>query len=75
MKNLQMNVKVCVEYDSKSVRHGPEFLCSECGSWFKKLIYWTSKKFNPDQEYQMVFLCGPQCATEKYERESTSNVS
>ena len=75
MKNLQMNVKVCVEYDSKSVRHGPEFLCSECGSWFKKLIYWTSKKFNPDQQYQMVFLCGPQCATEKYERESTSNVS
>ena len=75
MKNLQMNVKVCVEYDTKSVRHGPEFLCSECGSWFKKLIYWTSKKFNPDQEYQMVFLCGPQCATEKYERESTSNVS
>ena len=70
-----MNVKVCVEYDTKSVRHGPEFLCSECGSWFKKLIYWTSKKFNPDQEYQMVFLCGPQCATEKYERESTSNVS
>jgi len=75
MKNLQMNVKVCVEYDSKSVRHGPEFLCSECGSWFKKLIYWASKKFNPDQKYQMVFLCGPQCATEKYERESTSNVS
>jgi len=75
MKNLQMNVKVCVEYDSKSLRHGPEFLCSECGLWFKKLIYWTSKKFNPDQKYQMVFLCGPQCATEKYERESTSNVS
>jgi len=75
MKNLQMNAKVFVEYDTKSVRHGPEFLCSECGSWFKKLIYWTSKKFNPDQEYQMVFLCGPQCATEKYERESTSNVS
>ena len=68
-------MKVCVEYDTKSVRHGPEFLCSECGSWFKKLIYWTSKKFNPDQEYQMVFLCGPKCATEKYERESTSNVS
>ena len=75
MKNLQMNAKGFVEYDTKSVRHGPEFLCSECGSWFKKLIYWTSKKFNPDQEYQMVFLCGPHCATEKYERESTNNVS
>ena len=66
-----MNVKVCVEYDKSSVRHGPEFLCSECGSWFKKLIYWKSKKFNPDQEYQMVFLCGPKCATENYDRNNS----
>ncbi len=70
MKSLQMNARVSVEYDKKTVRQGPEFLCSECDTWFKKLVYWTSKKFNPDQKYQMVFLCGPQCATEKYERQN-----
>ena len=66
-----MNAKVCVEYDKQTVRQGPEFLCSECNTWFKKLIYWTSKKFNPDQEYQMVFLCGPKCATENHGRNNS----
>ena len=56
MKSLQMNARVSVEYDKKTVRQGPEFLCSECDTWFKKLVYWTSKKFNPDQEYKMIFL-------------------
>ena len=40
-------------------------------TWFKKLIYWKSKKFNPDQQYQMVFLCGPKCATENYDRNNS----
>ena len=71
MKNLQMNVRVFVEYDKSSVRPGPEFKCSECDTWFKKLKYWKSKKFNPDQEYQMVFLCGPKCATENYDRNNS----
>jgi len=64
MKNLRMNVRVFVEYDKSTVRPGPKFKCSICGKWFKKLLYWTSKRFNPDQEYQMVFLCGAQCAVE-----------
>ena len=71
MKSLRTNVKVYVEYDKSSVRPGPEFKCSECGKWFKKLLYWLDRKFNPDQEYRMIFLCGPQCATEKYERRNS----
>ena len=66
MKNFQMNAKVCVEYDKSTVRPGPEFKCSQCGTWFKKLLYWTSKKFNPEQEYQMVFLCGAECSLKVY---------
>ena len=68
MKNLQMNVRDFVEYDKSSVRPGPEFKCSECGNWFSRLLYWLDKKFNPDQEYKLIFFCGPKCATEKYER-------
>ena len=79
MKNLQMNVKVFVEYDPFTVNPGtnedprPSFQCIECGTWTKDMKYWLSKKFNPDQKYQMVFLCGPQCATEKYERQRKEN--
>jgi hypothetical protein len=75
MKSLQMNVRDFVEYNRAYVEPGtnedprPSFKCIECGSWTKDMKYWLSKKFNPDQEYQMVFLCGPKCATEKYERE------
>jgi len=50
------------------VRPGPEFKCSECGNWFSRLLYWLDKKFNPDQKYNLIFFCGPKCATEKYER-------
>ena len=61
-----MNVKVCVEYDKSAVRPGPEFKCSECGKWFKKLIYWTSKKFNPEQKYGIIMLCGAKCSLKSY---------
>jgi len=72
MKNSQMNARVFVEYDKESVRPGPEFKCSECGTWFKKLIYWTSKKFNPNQKYGIIMLCGPRCALEAYGKSRTS---
>ena len=71
MKNLQMNVKVFVEFDKSSLRPGPEFKCSICGKWFKRLLYWIDKKFNPDLEYDMVFLCGPKCATENHGRNNS----
>ena len=71
MKNLPMNVKVCVEYDKSSVRPGPEFKCSECGGWFKKLIYWISKKFNPEQKYDIMMLCGPKCSLKSYGKSRT----
>ena len=68
MKNLQTNVKACVEFDRKFVRPGPEFRCYNCGKWFTRLLYWTAKQFNPQQKYKLQFLCGSVCATEKYER-------
>jgi len=66
-----MNARVFVEYDKSSVRPGPEFKCSVCGNWFKKLLYWLDKKFNSDQEYKMIFLCGPKCATENHGRNNS----
>ena len=68
MKNLLMNVRACVEYNKSCVREGPQYKCYVCKQWFDKLVYWLDKKFNPDQKYRIIFLCGPQCATEKYER-------
>ena len=61
-----MNVRDFVEYDKSTVRPGPEFKCTQCGRWFKKLLYWTSKKFNPEQKYDIMMLCGPKCSLKSY---------
>jgi hypothetical protein len=63
-----MNVRVFVEYDKRSVRPGPEFKCSECDTWFKKMQYWASKKFNPIQKYGIIFFCGPACSLKHYNK-------
>ena len=63
-----MNVRVFVEYDKSRVRPGPEFKCSECDTWFKKMMYWASKKFNPLQKYGIIFFCGPECSLKHYNK-------
>jgi len=68
MKNLQMSAKVYVEYKKEDLREGPEFRCSVCRQWFKKLLYWKDRKFHAEQEYRMIFFCGPACSTEDYDR-------
>ena len=68
MKNSRMNARGFVEYDKSRVRPGPEFKCFECGGWFKRLLYWSSKQFNSEQKYDIMFLCSAKCALEKYER-------
>ena len=63
-----MNVKASAEFKPGTVRPGPEFYCSECGTWFKKMLYWASKMFNPDQKYGIIFLCGPKCSLKHYNK-------
>ena len=77
-----MNAKACVgfkkgvDYNAKSVREGPkggtapEFKCSNCSAWFdgNEWRYSFSKSWYPFLEYQINFLCGPQCSLEIYEK-------
>ena len=77
-----MNVKACVgfkkgvDYNEKSVRAGPkggtapEFKCFNCSAWFdgNEWRYSFSKSWYPFLEYQINFLCGPQCSLEIYEK-------
>ena len=62
MRNLRMNVKASAEFEPGTVRPGPEFYCNQCGAWFKKMLYWSSKRFNPEQKYGIIFFCGPECS-------------
>ena len=77
-----MNVKACVgfkkgvDYSEKSVRAGPkggtapEFKCFNCSTWFdgNGWRYSFSKSWYPFLEYQINFLCGPQCSLEISEK-------
>ena len=77
-----MNVKACVgfkkgvDYYEKSVRGGPkggtapEFKCFNCSTWFdgNEWRYSFSKSWYPFLEYQINFLCGPQCSLEISEK-------
>ena len=77
-----MNVKACVgfkkgvDYDAQSVRAGPEggtapeFKCFNCSTWFdgNEWRYSFSKSWYPFLEYQINFLCGPQCSLEISEK-------
>jgi len=77
-----MNVKACVgfkkgvDYDAQSVRAGPEggtapeFKCFNCGTWFdgNEWRYSFSKSWYPFLEYQINFLCAPQCSLEISEK-------
>jgi hypothetical protein len=56
-----MSVKGYAAYKPGTVRPGPEFLCSVCGTWFKKMLYWKDSKFHPEQKYRMHFYCGAKC--------------
>ena len=77
-----MNAKACVgfkkgvDYNEKSVRAGPkggtapEFKCFNCSAWFdgNEWRYSFSKSWYPFLEYQINFLCGPQCSLEISEK-------
>ena len=75
MRSLQMSVKGYAAYKPGTVRPGPEFLCSVCGTWFKKMLYWKDNKFHPEQEYKMHFYCGAKCVNGEDRSSKTQGAS
>ena len=57
-----------IDYDSTTVREGPEFKCYMCGRWSNHMKYVLHKKWYPFLKYNMNFLCGPKCSLKAYEK-------